>query len=61
MLFRSDYEVIRSIRLHYEDEDSADPEIVALCQTILETEKCKKVVTEALKTGKGIGHDVQTD
>ena len=50
-----DYEVIRSIRLHYEDEDSADPEIVALCQTILETEKCKKVVTEALKTGKGIG------
>lgn len=50
-----DYEVIREIRLHYEDEDSENAEIVALCQELLATSGCRTTVLEALKFGRAVG------
>lgn len=49
-----DYETVRSIRIHYEDETSKNPQIVLLCQEILSTENCKAVASEAVKSGRAI-------
>lgn len=46
-----DYETIRSIRIHFEDADSNNPEIVSLCQELLSTDDCKKAVSDAVKEG----------
>lgn len=50
-----DYETIRDIRIHFENKDSNNPEIVPLCQEILLTHDCKNAVSEAVKEGRGIG------
>lgn len=50
-----DYEVIRAIRLHFEDEETAILELVSLCNEVLDTQKCRGTVQEALKEGRGIG------
>lgn len=46
-----DYEVIRNIRLQDEEND----DITALCDGLLNTEKCRECVKLAVKEGKSIG------
>lgn len=36
----ADYEVIRDIRIHYEDEASKNPDIVFLCGKLLDSDGC---------------------
>lgn len=50
-----DYEVIRDVRIHFEDEETQNPTIVSLCQDILAMPECKNVVLEAVKSGNAIG------
>lgn len=50
-----DYEVIREIRIHFEDEESENPVIVSLCQDILAMSECKNLVLEAVKSGHAVG------
>lgn len=50
-----DYEVIRDIRIHFESGDSADPAIVSMCQELLASDRCRMLVSDAVKRGLGIG------
>lgn len=49
-----DYEVIREIRIHFEDEESGNADIVSLCQELLSSDKCKEAVKEAVSKGQSI-------
>ena len=49
-----DYDVIRVIRIYYENENVNHVEIVSLCRKLLESERCRKVVADAVKKGKAI-------
>ncbi len=52
-----DYEVIRGIRIYFENQD-ADTDnigIVSLCNKLLDTDICRDVVLEAVKEGRAIG------
>lgn len=50
-----DYEVIRGIRIYFEDGDYHNPEIVLLCQELLSSDNCKKAVLDAVKDGRAVG------
>ena len=62
-----DYYVIRSIKITYEDDENADPRIIALCNELLDSDNCKALVAEAVKRGeyvdlaKEIGLDYRED
>ncbi len=51
----ADYEVIRAIRIYYENENLTNPGVTSLCQEILSTAGCKTAVLEAVKSGRAIG------
>lgn len=50
-----DYEVIRDIRIHFESGDSANPAIVSMCQELLASDRCRMLVSDAVKKGLAIG------
>ena len=50
----NDYETIRIIRIHYEDEDENNPEIINLCNAIIQTDECRSQVMEAVNSGRAL-------
>ena len=46
-----DYEVVRAIRVYYENEKKKNSSIVDLCQEILQTDTCRNFVKEAVNNG----------
>lgn len=58
-----DYEVIRSIRIHFEDEDTGNPNIVDLCREILSSDSCMAAVKGAVVRGQSIplAHELGID
>lgn len=49
-----DYEAIRSIRIHFEDEETSNPEIVTLCNELLSSDKCRDAVMKAVSEGNSV-------
>ena len=47
-----DYYVIRSIKISCEDDENADPRIIALCNELLDSDNCKALVAEGVKRGE---------
>lgn len=62
-----DYEAIRNIKIHYEDEDNKNAEIESLCNELLFTDRCKILTARAVKEGchinmaKNLGLDYKDD
>ncbi len=50
-----DYEVIRGIRIYFENQDSDNAVIVSICNKLLDTDICRNVVLKAVKEGEAIG------
>lgn len=46
-----DYEVVRSIKIHYEDEENKNAEIESLCEELLISDRCKALAAEAVTKG----------
>ena len=49
-----DYEAIYEIQKYLEDQDDKDPRIIPLCFEILSCDRCKELVSQAVKHGKDI-------
>lgn len=49
-----DYETVREIRLYFEGGDSGNPAIVSMCQELLASDRCRSLVSEAVKEGRAV-------